>query len=144
MKNFWGKLKTKLKNKKIMVISLSTFVLIMIITLAIVNYSFGFKVTNEDDTNETFPVGYVLSKSNCVDVNNSEVQNVTDYDGDTIVVDPSKTVFCKLEFDLPGSSIITYDPSKSHAHNGQGEECHDVQCALDGLYELYKKDEGGK
>ena len=137
MKNLISKIKG---NKKMTVILLGTFVLIVGVTIAVVNYSFGFKVSNENNTSDTFPIGYVLSKNDCVDATNNVVQNTTKYDGDAMIVEPEKTVFCKLEFSVPGSSIITYDPSKSHAHNGEGEECHDVQCALDGLYELYKKD----
>ncbi len=136
MKNIIPKIKD---NKKIMVILSGTFVLIIVATVATVNYTFGFKVSNVDNESDMFPESYYLSKSECVDVNGNSIKNNPIYDGQVIMIDPSQTSFCKLEFDLPGSSIITYDPSKSHA-NQENEECHDVQCALDRLYSLYKGD----
>ena len=142
MKNFLGKLKTKLKNKKIMVISLSTFVLIIVVAVAIVNYSFGFKVSNAANESETFPENYHLAKSECVGIDNTEIDNSLEYDGQAVTFDPTKTVSCKLEFEVPGSTLLLYDPSNSNAHSTLGEECHNVQCALDRLYILYKDNKG--
>ncbi len=133
---------SKLKNKKIIVISLSTFVLIIVAAVAIVNYSFGFKVSNTANESETFPENYHLAKSNCVGTDGNEVYNELNYDGQAITFDPTQTISCKLEFEVPGSILLLYDPSNSNAHSTLGEECHNVQCALDRLYILYKDNKG--
>ena len=130
----------KTKNKKLLLIVIGTFVLVFSVTLIIVNNSFGFKVSNNGSDSNTFPDGYYLSNSLCVDAENNVVSNVSISGGNTVTIDLGQTVMCNLSFDKPFSSMITYDPSESHAQGSNGSECTDIQCALDGLYELYKED----
>ena len=130
----------KTKNKKLLLVVIGIFVLVFSVTLIIVNNSFGFKVSNNANDSNTFPDGYYLSNSVCVDGNGTAVSDVSISGGNTVTIDLNQTVMCNLSFDKPFSSMITYDPSESHAQGSNGSECTDIQCALDGLYELYKED----
>ena len=130
----------KTKNKKLLLVIIGIFVLVFSVTLIIVNNSFGFKVSNNANDSNTFPDGYYLSNSLCVDAENNVVSNVSISGGNTVTIDLGQTVMCNLSFDKPFSSMITYDPSESHAQDANGNTCNNIQCALDGLYELYKED----
>ena len=112
-------MKKIIKNKKVLIP-----VLVLSVVLLggiIINNSFGYKF-----------------KSDCTNITGENVGDYTDYNGEEVLIDPTKTMFCKLEFGVPDSEKIVYDPSVSHAKKEDGSPCTDVQCALDGLYELYK------
>lgn len=129
-------MKKIIKNKKVLIP-----VLVLSVVLLggiIINNSFGYKFKGEDSDNTSFKDNIYLTKSDCTNITGENVGDYTDYNGEEVLIDSTKTMFCKLEFGVPDSEKIVYNPSISHATKEDGSPCTDVQCALDGLYELYK------
>ena len=106
--------------------------------IAITSASFAFREKGEESDSNTFPENLYLAKSDCVSITGEPITNVADYNGKEILIDPTRTTFCNFEFEVPSSSVITYDPNKSHAKNEDGSPCTNIQCALDELYKLYR------